>query len=77
MKGRVLRSFAAPEPRPKCLHVPHHLIHRQIKEMIYENQGSKKETMWKTEHTAGFMKSICSEDEREERQREGGADQKV
>lgn len=44
--------------------------------MIYENQGSKKETMWKTEHTASFMQNICREDEREERQREGGVDQK-
>ncbi len=28
--------------------------------------------MWKTEHTASFMQNICREDEREERQKEGG-----
>lgn len=32
--------------------------------------------MWKTEHTASFMQNICREDEREERQKEGGVDQK-
>ena len=77
VKGWALCSFAAPEPCPKCLHVPHHLIHRQIREMIYENQGSKKETMWKTEHTASFMQNICREDEREERQKDGGVHQKA
>lgn len=33
--------------------------------------------MWKTEHTANFMQNICCEDEREERQKEGGVDQKA
>lgn len=72
VKGWALCSLAAHESCPKCLHVPHHLIHRQIRKMIYENQGSKKETMWKTEHTASFMQNICHEDEREERKKERG-----
>ncbi len=29
------------------------------------------------EHTASFMRNICHEDEREERQKEGGVDQKA
>lgn len=33
--------------------------------------------MWKTEHTASFIQNICREDEREERWKEWGVDQKV
>lgn len=65
VKGRALCSLAAPEPCPKCLHVLHHVTQRQIREMNYENEGSRKETMWKTKNTTSFMKNICCEDDRE------------
>ena len=37
----------------------HHLIHGEIRTVIYEKPGSKKQTIWKTERTASFIQTIC------------------